>query len=137
MWSSFEDLQHFTLYHLNCFSYFFVKINEHNFLKSSLWWWNWHYFRVQEEILAWRPSFRKLTFWAIHWIRSFNFSQSLSCDWFCDLMNCSMPRFPVLHHLPELAQTHVHCVGDAIQLSHSLLSPSPPAFNLSHHQGLF
>ena len=45
--------------------------------------------------------------------------------------------FPVLCHLPELAQTHVHRVGEAIQLSHPLLSPSPPALNLSQHQGLF
>ena len=51
-------------------------------------------------------------------------------------MDCSMPGFPVLHHRPELAQTHVHSVGDAIQPSHPLLSPSPP-FNLSQHQGLF
>ena len=52
-------------------------------------------------------------------------------------MDCSMPGFPVLYHLPELAQTHVHCVGDAIQPSHPLSSPSPPALNLSQHQGLF
>ena len=49
---------------------------------------------------------------------------------FCDRMDCSTPGFPVLHHLPELAQTHVHWVSDAIQPSHPLLSPSPPAFNL-------
>ena len=55
----------------------------------------------------------------------------------CDLMECSTPGFPVLHHLPEFAQTHVHWVGDAIQLSHPLSSPSPPALNLSQHQGLF
>ena len=48
-----------------------------------------------------------------------------------------MPGLPVHHQLPELAQTHVHRVGDAIQSSHPLLSPSPPAFNLSQHQGLF
>ena len=52
-------------------------------------------------------------------------------------MNCSMPGFPVHHQLPELAQTHVHQVGDAIQPSHSLSSPSPPAFNVSQHQSLF
>ena len=51
-------------------------------------------------------------------------------------MEYSTPGFPVLHHLPEFAQTRVHRVGDAIQPSHSLLSPSP-AFNLSQHQGLF
>ena len=49
----------------------------------------------------------------------------------------STPGFPVLHHLPELAQTHVHGVSDTMQLSHPLLSPSPPAFNLSQHQVLF
>ena len=47
-----------------------------------------------------------------------------------------MPGFPV-HQLPELIQTHVYRIGDAIQPSHPLLSPSPPAFNLSQHQGLF
>ena len=52
-------------------------------------------------------------------------------------MDCGMPGFPVLHHLMELAQTHVHWVSDAIQPSHTLSSPSPPAFNLSQHQGLF
>ena len=54
-----------------------------------------------------------------------------------DPMDCSMPGFPVHHQLPELAQTQVHRVGDAIQLSPSLSSPSPPAFSLSQHQGLF
>ena len=50
---------------------------------------------------------------------------------------CSAPGFPVHHQLPELAQTHVHRVDDAIQPSHPLLSPSPPAFNLPQYQGLF
>jgi len=52
-------------------------------------------------------------------------------------MNNSTPDFPVHHQLPELAQTHVHRVSDAIQPSHPLSSPSPPAFNLSQHQGFF
>ena len=52
-------------------------------------------------------------------------------------MDCSTPGFPVHHQLPELAKTHVHWVGDAIQPSHSLSSPSPLAFNLSQHQDLF
>ena len=52
-------------------------------------------------------------------------------------MDCSIPGFPVLYCLPELTQTHVHGVGDAIQPSHPLSSPSPPALNLSQHQGLF
>ena len=54
----------------------------------------------------------------------------------CSPMDCIMPGFLVLYHLPEFAQTHVHQVGDAIQPSHHLLSPSPPAFSLSQHQGL-
>ena len=67
------------------------------------------------------------------------FSRSVAQSWptLWDPMDCSTPAFPVLHHLPELAQTHVHWVSDAIQLSHSLSSPSPPAFILSQHQGLF
>ena len=52
-------------------------------------------------------------------------------------MDCSMLGLPVHHHLPEFAQTHVHQVSDAIQPSHPLLSPSPPAFSLPQHQGLF
>ena len=55
----------------------------------------------------------------------------------CDPMDWSTPGFPVLHHLLELAQTHVHRVGDAIQPSRPLSSPSPPALSLSQHQGLF
>ena len=60
-----------------------------------------------------------------------------SCLTLCDPMKCSTPGFPVDHQLLELAQTHVHWVSDAIQPSHPLSSPSPPAFNLSQHQGLF
>ena len=55
----------------------------------------------------------------------------------CDPLDCSTPGFPVLHHFLELAQTHVHQFGDAIQPFHPLSSPSLPAFNLSQHQGLF
>ena len=55
----------------------------------------------------------------------------------CDPMDCSTPGLPVHHQLPEFTQTRVHWVGDAIQPSNCLLSPSPPAFNLSQHQGLF
>ena len=59
------------------------------------------------------------------------------CPSLCNSMDCSTPGFHVHRQLPELAQTHVHSVSDAIQPSHLLLSPSPPAFNLSQHQGLF
>ena len=64
-------------------------------------------------------------------------SVAKSCPTLCYFMNCSTPGFPVLHYLSEFAQTHVHWVGDAIQPSHPLSSPSPPALNLSQNQGLF
>ena len=64
-------------------------------------------------------------------------SVTQSCLTLCNPMDCSTPGFLVHHQLLELAQTHVHWVSDAIQPSHPLLSPSPPAFNLSQHQGLF
>ena len=56
---------------------------------------------------------------------------------FCDPMNCSTPGLPVHHHLPEFTETHVHRVSDAIQASHPLSSPSPPAPNPSQYQSLF
>ena len=59
------------------------------------------------------------------------------CPTLCDPMDCSTPGLPVHHQLPEFTQTHVHWVGDAIQPSHPLSSPSPAAFNRSQHQGLF
>ena len=64
-------------------------------------------------------------------------SGAQSCPTLCNPMDCSTPDFPVHHQLLKLAQTHVHRVSDAIQLSHPLLSPSPPAFNLYQHQDLF
>ena len=59
------------------------------------------------------------------------------CLTLCDPMNRSTPGLPVRHQLPEFTQTHVHPVSDAIQPSHPLSSPSPPASNPSQHQGLF
>ena len=67
----------------------------------------------------------------------FSSVQSLSHLTLCNPMDCSTPGFPVYHQLLELTQTHVHRVSDAIQTSDPLSSPSPPAFNLSQHQGLF
>ena len=64
-------------------------------------------------------------------------SVAQSCPTLCDPMDCSTPGFPVHHQLPELTQTHVHRVGDAIQPPHPLPSPSPPASNLSHNEGSF
>ena len=72
------------------------------------------------------------------WQTSVQFSSvAQSYPILCNLMNYRTPGLPVHHQLPEFTQTHVHWVGDAIQPSHPLLSPSPPAFNLSQHQGLF
>ena len=68
----------------------------------------------------------------------FQFSSvAQSCPTLCNPMNHSTPGFPVHHQLPESTQTHVHWVGDTIQPSHPLPSPSPPALKLSQHQGLF
>ena len=64
-------------------------------------------------------------------------SVAQSCLTLCDPMNCSMPGLPVHHQLPEVTQTHIHRVRDAIQPSHPLLSPSTPAPNPSYHESLF
>ena len=64
-------------------------------------------------------------------------SATQSCPTLGNPMDCSTPGLPAHHQLPEFTQTHVHLVGDAIQTSHPLSSTSPPAFNLSQHQGLF
>ena len=80
----------------------------------------------------------KLTSWHPVSFRSDQIrSVTQSCLTLRDPMNHSMPGLPVHHQLPEFTQTHVHRVGDAIQPSHPLLSPSPPAPNPSQHQSLF
>ena len=76
--------------------------------------------------------------YSISLILQFSSVQSLSRVWTpCDPMNRSTPGLSVHHQLPEFTQTHVHRVSDAIQLSHPLSPPSPPAPNPSQHQGLF
>ena len=76
--------------------------------------------------------------WEIFRIHLVQFSSvAPSCLTLCDPMNRSTPGLTVHHQLPEFTQTHVHQVGDAIQPSHSLSSPSLPTFNLFQHQGLF
>ena len=84
---------------------------------------------------GWQISNEKL-FNIIHHSVQFS-SVAQSCSTLCDPMNCSMPGLPVHHPLLEFTQTHVHRVGDAIQPSHPLSSPSPPAPNPSQHQSLF
>ena len=72
------------------------------------------------------------------WFHTIQFSSvTQSCPTLCDPIDCSTPGLPVHHQYSELAQTHIHQVGDAIQLSHPLSSPSPAAFSLFQHQGLF
>ena len=71
------------------------------------------------------------------WISVQFSSVTQSCPTLCDPMNCSTPGLPVHRQLPEFTQTHVHRVGNAIQPSHPLSSPSPLASNPSQHQGLF
>ena len=84
--------------------------------------------QLQSETMGWEGSGKS----------SVQFSSvAQSCPTLCDPMDCSTPGFPVHHQLLELTQTHVRRVGDAIQPSHPLSSPSPLVFNLSHHQGLF
>ena len=73
----------------------------------------------------------------IHFCSLFSSVQSLSRIQLCDSTDWSTPGFPVHHQLPELTQTLVHWVSDAIQPAHPLLAPSPPAFNHSQHRGLF
>ena len=77
----------------------------------------------------------KLSKISIHSVQFSSVAQSYPT--LCNPMNHSTPGLPVHHQLPESTQTHVHGVGDAIQPSHPLSSPSPPALNLAQHQGLF
>ena len=82
---------------------------------------------------------QKLSFWS-GWETQSSVQFSLAAHSYptlCDSKDSSTPGFPDHHQLPELAQTHVHWVSDAIQPSYPLLSPSPPDFSLSQHQGLF
>ena len=83
---------------------------------------------------SWKPHFENYSNKGI-WVQFSSVTQS--CPTLCDPMNRSTPGLSVHHQLQEFTQTHVHWVSDAIQPSHPLSSPSPPAFNLSQHQGLF
>ena len=106
--------------------------------RSQLEWKPWVFIIHGQLESDWILSFySKATMWVSPWHRSTSCcSVTQSYPTLSDPVNRSAPGFPVLHHLLEFAQTHVHWVSDAIQPSHPLLSPSP-AFNLSQHQGLF
>ena len=93
---------------------------------------NWNLLRTSDSIPM------SVSPWRLPCLLSVQFSSvAQSCPTLSDPMNCSTPGLPVHHQLLEFTQTHVHRVGDAIQPSHSLSSPSPPAPNPSQHQGLF
>ena len=86
--------------------------------------------------LEWSAFFPELTFHScvINYVSSVQLPSHFQL---CNPMDCSMPGLPVYHQLLELAHTHVHWIDDAIQLSHPLSSPSPLAYNVFQHQGLF
>ena len=83
------------------------------------------------------PNIHHQLWYSVQFDNQFSSVQSLSRVRLCDPMNCSTPGLPVHQQLLEFTQTHVHQVGDAIQPSHPLSSPSPPAPNPSQHQSLF
>ena len=103
-------------------------------MRRSNQWRRWNIRRV----VIWKPSEESsavLHCWEVWLDSSVQFSRSVVSA-LCDPMNCSTPGLPVHHKHLEFTQTHAHRVGDAIQPSHPLSSPSPPALNLSQHQGL-
>ena len=87
-----------------------------------------YFVREKNEVLEMLSNFQKIT--------QFNSVAEFYLT-LCDPTDCSTPALPVYHQHSEFGQTHVHWVTDAIQPSHPLSSPSPPALNLSQHQGLF
>ena len=102
------------------------KINNNWILVECLLWAR-YYLRARQVLTGLIVQFSSVQFSSV----------TQSCSTLCNPIDCSTPGLPVHHQFPELTQTHVHWVGDAIQPSHPLSSPSPPTFNLSQHQGLF
>ena len=104
-----------------------------NSMDRGAWW-----ATVHEVTKSWTQLSDSRTQTHTHTHTLFQFSSvAQSCPTLCNPMNRSTPGLPVHHQLPELTQTHVHRVSDAIQPSHPLSSPSPPAPNPSQHQSLF
>ena len=89
-------------------------------------------FHLSAELLIWLQNFRPSSLLLHEDAIVIVFSSAQLCPTLCDPMNRSMPGLPAYHQLQEFTQTDVHWVGDAIQLSHPLSSPSPPALNLSN-----
>ena len=113
---------------VSCFSpfllqnYIFINLLQTPFFKLFY----WRIIALQNFVV-----FCQTSIWISH-----QFSSQL-CPTLCDPMNCSTPGLPVHHQLPQFIQTHVHQIHDAIQPSHPLSSPSPPAPNPSQHHSLF
>ena len=104
--------------------------------KNNTQWWMWLVMEVKSNAV--KSSIAQEPGILGPWIKTNSISSvTQSCPTLCHPMNRSTPGLPVHHHLPEFTQTHVHRVGDAIQPSHPLSSPSPPAPNPSQHQSLF
>ena len=95
-----------------------------------------HLNQMAKKIAAFRESLPSAS-WQISFLWLLFSSVAQLCPTLCDPMDCSTPGYHVHHQLPELTQTHTHWVSDAIQPSHPLSSPSPPAPNPSQHQGVF
>ena len=105
-------------------------------LLSTLWWLKWEG-NPKKRVCVYICSWLTCTAETDTTVQSNCCSVAQLCLTLCDPVDCSTPGFPVFHYLPEFAQIHIRWVGDAIQPSHPLSAPSPPAFNLSQHQGLF
>ena len=116
------------------------QLNGHEWVNSGSWWWT-----GRPGMLQSMGSQRVRHDWATElkvglnpvWLVSLFSSVTQLCLILCDPTSCSTPGLPVRRQLPEFTQTHVHWVGECIQPSHPLSAPSPHAFNLSQHQGLF
>ena len=104
------------------FENIFTQLTTHHLAQCGIWSWKLFHCRILKASVVFYLQFS---------------SVAQLCPTLCDPMDCSTPGFHVHHQLLEPTQTHVHWVGDAIQPSHPLSSPSPPTFNLSQHQGLF
>ena len=110
----------------------FYKENNHQYSISALLWIGL-FVKQPVGFLSKSILFKNISLDTYSWFSSV----AQACLTVCDPTNRSTPGLPVHHQLPESTQTHVHCVNDAIQPSHLLSSPFPPALNPSQHQGLF
>ena len=119
-----------------CWFFFNWSIVDLQYFRCTAEWFSFIYIYTHTYFRFFSDSFPVLDYYKILNIVpcAIQFSLVQSCPTLCDPVDCSMPGFPVHHQLVELARTHVHRVGDAIQPSYPLSSPSP-AFSLSQHQG--